>query len=243
MENCVYRFLDEYENVIYIGKAKNLKNRLNNHKHLPESCYLEQAYIDYACFDNEYEMDFAERYYIQKLTPKYNTKLSDKPISFTSTELDNINFNIYEINQIVVEKSKYQLEQLRLNESNEDDQIHINVDIDLFDFMALSQLFYSNSYRKFFKKSKDEDFSMKSIIKNYEKYKYLKDNVSERISAIRVGLQKKYPLLDISIQFPIISLVPERLIDLENNSFTLYLVVKEKYKTDDILYKMIFKCK
>lgn len=117
---------------------------------------------------------------------------------------------IYEINQIVVEKSKYQLEQLRLNESNEDDQIHINVDIDLFDFMALSQLFYSNSYRKFFKKSKDEDFSMKSIIKNYEKYKYLKDNVSERISSIRVGLQKKYPLLDISIQFPIISLVPER---------------------------------
>lgn len=95
MENCVYRFLDEYENVIYIGKAKNLKNRLNNHKHLPESCYLEQAYIDYACFDNEHEMDFAERYYIQKLTPKYNTKLSDKPISFTSTELDNINFNIY----------------------------------------------------------------------------------------------------------------------------------------------------
>lgn len=243
MENCVYRFLDEYENVIYIGKAKNLKNRLNNHKHLPESCYLEQAYIDYACFDNEYEMDFAERYYIQKLTPKYNTKLSDKPISFTSTELDNVKFDIYEINQIVVEKSKYQLEQLRLNELNEDEQIHIDVDIDLFDFMAISQLFYSDSFKKFNVKSKNKDFSMKSIIKNYEKYKYLKDNVFERISAIKAALQKKYPLLDISIQFPAISLVPERLIDLENNSFTLYLVIKEKYKTDFIDYKMIFKCK
>lgn len=243
MKNCVYRFLDEYENVIYIGKAKNLKTRMNNHKHLPESCYLEQAYIDYACFDNEYEMDFAERYYIQKLTPKYNTKLSDRPISFTSTELDSIKFDIYEINQIVVEKSKYQLEQLRLNELNEEEQIYMDVDIDLFDFMAISQLFYSDSFQKFNKKSKNEDFSMKSIIKNYEKYKYLKDNVFERISAIKSALQKKYPLLDISIQFPAISLVPKRLIDLENNSFTLYLVIKEKYKIDFIDYKMIFKCK
>lgn len=100
MENCVYRFLDKENNIIYIGKAKNLKNRLINHKHLSEECYKERTKIDYTCFENEYEMDFAERYYIQNLNPKYNKSLSDKPISFTSIELDNIKFKIYEIHKI-----------------------------------------------------------------------------------------------------------------------------------------------
>lgn len=244
MENCVYRFLDEDENIIYIGKAKNLKKRLDGHNHLPNECYSERAYIDYACFENEYEMDFAERYYIQKCNPKYNSKLADKPISFTSTELDNVKFEIYEINPIVVEKSKYQLEQLKINELSTDNKIYIDVNIDLFDFMALSQLIYSDSFQKIIDNNKNnKDFSIKNVIKNYDRYKYLKDNVYKVISSIKLELQKRYPILDISINYPKIKLVPKKLIDLENNSFTLYLTVKEKYKEEIIIYPIVFKCK
>ncbi|MCR1851092.1 GIY-YIG nuclease family protein [Paeniclostridium sordellii] len=244
MKNCIYRFLDEDENIIYIGKAKNLKKRLESHNHLSDECYSERAYIDYACFENEYEMDFAERYYIQKSNPKYNSKLADKPISFTSTELDNVKFEIYEINQIVVEKSKYQLEQFKLNELNMNNKIYRDVNIDLFDFMTLSQLLISESFEKICDdKKNNKKFSIKNVIKNYERYKYLKDNVFNTISAIRLEFQKKYKFLDISISFPKASLIPKELIDLESNSFQLYMGVKEKYKESESIYPIIFKCR
>lgn len=244
MKNCIYRFLDEDENIIYIGKSKNLKKRLEGHNHLSDECYSERAYIDYACFENEYEMDFAERYYIQKSNPKYNSKLVDKPISFTSTELDNMKFEIYEINQIVVEKSKYQLEQFKLNELNMNNKIYRDVNIDLFDFMTLAQLLISDSFEKLCDDKKDnKDFSIKNGIKNYERYKYLKDNVFNTISSIRLEFQRKYKLLDIRISFPKIELIPKKLIDLGNNSFQLYVVVKEKYKTTESIYPIIFKCR
>ena len=41
LKNCVYRFLDKNNNIIYVGKAKNLKSRLNSHNHLSEKCYDE----------------------------------------------------------------------------------------------------------------------------------------------------------------------------------------------------------
>ena len=30
MKNCVYRFVNENNEIIYIGKAKDLRNRINN---------------------------------------------------------------------------------------------------------------------------------------------------------------------------------------------------------------------
>lgn len=51
-------------------------------------------------------MEFAERYYIQKINPKYNTMLSDKPISFTLPELDNIKFKDHDINEFTAGKNK-----------------------------------------------------------------------------------------------------------------------------------------
>lgn len=39
MENCIYRFLDINKKLLYIGKAKNLEERLSNHNHLPIECY------------------------------------------------------------------------------------------------------------------------------------------------------------------------------------------------------------
>lgn len=76
--NCVYRFLNKYNEIIYVGKAKNLKNRLSNHNHLPKECYKERDRIEFICLNNEFDMDLAERYFITKINPKYNTVLNKK---------------------------------------------------------------------------------------------------------------------------------------------------------------------
>ena len=57
MNNCVYKFINKYSEIIYIGKSKRLKSRINNHKHLGINCYKELDCITYAAFDSEHEMD------------------------------------------------------------------------------------------------------------------------------------------------------------------------------------------
>ena len=88
MKNCVYRFLNKDNEIIYIGKAVNLKNRITNHSHLPKECYNERVKIEFVEFDTTDDMDFAERYYIMKFKPKDNTVLSDKNMNISSMELD-----------------------------------------------------------------------------------------------------------------------------------------------------------
>lgn len=95
MKNCVYQFLNKEEEIIYIGKAKDLDTRLRTHNHLPRECYEEIAYIKYCTFCSEYEMDLAERYYIPKIKPKYNMVLSDKYISMSIECFDSKEWRMY----------------------------------------------------------------------------------------------------------------------------------------------------
>lgn len=95
MRNCVYRFLNKDNEVTYIGRAKDLKQRLNNHNHLPKECYDERVKIEYIEFDTEDDMNFAERYYIMNFNPKYNTMLSDKDFNLKSIELDMKRWKVY----------------------------------------------------------------------------------------------------------------------------------------------------
>ena len=88
VKNCVYRFLNDKNEVIYIGKAKDLKKRLNGHNHLNEECYVETSKIEYISFKTEDDMNFAERYFIMKFNPKYNVVLSDKDFNLNSIDLD-----------------------------------------------------------------------------------------------------------------------------------------------------------
>lgn len=88
-KNCIYRFLNDNNEIIYIGKAKNLKQRLSSHTHLPEGCYDEVKEIEFIMFDTEDDMDFAERYYIPKYNPIYNTIWSERKITLSIPDLDN----------------------------------------------------------------------------------------------------------------------------------------------------------
>lgn len=90
MKNCIYRFLNKNNEIIYIGKAKDLKNRINNHNHLPKECYNERMKIEYVSFDTIDEADIAERYLISKTKPKYNTDFKSKDIAITINIFENL---------------------------------------------------------------------------------------------------------------------------------------------------------
>ena len=77
----VYIFKDENENILYIGKAKNLKKRVKQHFQKPETHFSNfVAYIrdiDYLQCKNEKEALLLEADLIKKYQPKYNVEWRD----------------------------------------------------------------------------------------------------------------------------------------------------------------------
>lgn len=110
LKNAIYRFVNKDGDIIYIGKAKRLRNRLNSHTHLPLECYEERERIEFCTFETEDEMDLAERYFIPKVKPKYNSIFSERTISFDIPTFDNVEWYIYgtkkEIETQIEEKAK-----------------------------------------------------------------------------------------------------------------------------------------
>lgn len=98
MKNCIYRLIGDNREIIYIGKAGNLKQRLSNHIHLPEGCYEKTKRIEYHSFLTKADMDFAEKYYISKYKPFYNDLLKED-ITIKVKELDNAEFILYDNNK------------------------------------------------------------------------------------------------------------------------------------------------
>ncbi|HGT1646688.1 TPA: GIY-YIG nuclease family protein [Clostridioides difficile] len=95
MENCVYMLVKDVTDVLYVGKAKNLKNRLYCHSHLPKICYEETEKVMYYSFNTEGDMELAERYFISKYKPVYNDRLLKKDISIEIENLDKLKFKEY----------------------------------------------------------------------------------------------------------------------------------------------------
>lgn len=94
-KNCIYRFLNENSEIIYVGKATDLKKRMKNHKHLPKECYEETSRIEFTNFKTKSDLDLAERYFISKFKPKYNTLLKDKELTMSIKEFDFAEFIMY----------------------------------------------------------------------------------------------------------------------------------------------------
>lgn len=89
----VYRFLDVYGKVIYVGRTNNVVRRIRNEHftsrgHLPEECYRESVQVEYAEVKSESESKFYELYYMEKYQPKYNKRdLGGGRITFPVPEL------------------------------------------------------------------------------------------------------------------------------------------------------------
>lgn len=80
----VYRFYDKFSNPLYIGKAKDLKNRISSYfqegrpKNQRLTLMISQIdKIEYTVVENEKESIILEANLIHKLQPKYNILLKD----------------------------------------------------------------------------------------------------------------------------------------------------------------------
>lgn len=81
MKNCVYKFINADEEIIYIGKAKSLESRLNSHRnnpHLDENVYKEVKRIEYITYPTYMDAGIMERVFISYYQPKYNTEFTQE---------------------------------------------------------------------------------------------------------------------------------------------------------------------
>jgi excinuclease ABC subunit C len=82
-EPGVYLFKDEREDIIYVGKAKDLKKRVSSYfkgkNHSIKTQFLVKNIkdVDYIVVDNEIEAFLLENKLIKKHKPKYNIQLKD----------------------------------------------------------------------------------------------------------------------------------------------------------------------
>lgn len=88
LDFCCYRFINRMGEIIYVGRAKNLITRLDNHDHLPQECYKQVERIEYCKFDSNDDLDLAEPYFIAKWKPKFNQDFVNKKYSFTLKEFE-----------------------------------------------------------------------------------------------------------------------------------------------------------
>ncbi len=83
-EPGVYRFLDEEGTILYVGKAKSLKSRLNSYfgdkKHLQYKTVLltrNASKIEFTVVETEHDALLLENSLIKKFQPRYNVMLKD----------------------------------------------------------------------------------------------------------------------------------------------------------------------
>lgn len=83
-EPGVYRFYDKLGTIIYIGKAKNLKNRVSQYFQSPDSLttktrvmVLKIERMDHTVVSTEEEALLLENNLIKQYRPKYNIMLKD----------------------------------------------------------------------------------------------------------------------------------------------------------------------
>jgi hypothetical protein len=105
----VYKFLNEQEEIIYIGRTKNLKKRIETHNHLPSECYDEADKIEYIKLDSTDEGIIYEMYLINKISPKYNTEFNKSPMF--EFELPEKEWKVYEDkDEVSIKKTKPNLD-------------------------------------------------------------------------------------------------------------------------------------
>ncbi len=108
----VYLWKDEQGTVIYVGKAKNLKNRLTSYfsgrKDVKTRILVSKAAsIEYITTDNEYEALLLENTLIKQHSPRYNINLKDDK-SYPVIRITNEPFpRLFKTRRIVQDGSRY----------------------------------------------------------------------------------------------------------------------------------------
>ena len=109
----IYQYFDKNGNVIYVGKAKNLKNRVRSYFHSsvdnPKTLIMIKKVVDLQLIitDSEVEALVLENNLIKELKPRYNILLKDDK-SFPYIRITNEPFpRIFTTRQLIKDGSKY----------------------------------------------------------------------------------------------------------------------------------------
>ncbi|MFW6009402.1 MAG: GIY-YIG nuclease family protein [archaeon] len=106
LKNCIYKFLNKRNEIIYIGMAADLHKRISMHystsSHLEQECYDETTKILYCSLGNIHrkELELIEIRLINKFKPKYNSyKTKNKEYNFIH-EMPTLTFEILETSKV-----------------------------------------------------------------------------------------------------------------------------------------------
>lgn len=113
-EPGVYRFLDHDGTILYVGKAKSLKNRLNSYfgdkKHMQFKTVLltrNAARIEFTVVETEHDALLLENSLIKKFQPRYNVSLKDGK-SYTYICIKNERFpRVFFTRRVIRDGSQY----------------------------------------------------------------------------------------------------------------------------------------
>lgn len=109
----VYRFLDERNRVLYVGKTTNMKIRMNDHFHNKnnhlrkmgkDDLYDKVCKIEYITCKDEFTALQKELYYINLYKPKYNTASKIKQIIDPSEANDK--WKLYKVIRTISKKQE-----------------------------------------------------------------------------------------------------------------------------------------
>jgi excinuclease ABC subunit C len=110
----VYQMKNAFGEIIYVGKAKNLKKRVRQYFHSKAHIPKIQAMIkniyefEYIITDNEVEALILEANYIKKYRPKYNTLLrDDKQYPYIKISVQEKYPRIYKVREVKKDGAKY----------------------------------------------------------------------------------------------------------------------------------------
>jgi len=110
----VYQMKNEFGEIIYVGKAKNLKKRVRqyfqskNHAPKIEAMIRNIAEFEYIIVDNEVEALILEANLIKKYRPKYNTVLrDDKQYPYIRITVQEKYPRIYKVREVKRDGAKY----------------------------------------------------------------------------------------------------------------------------------------
>lgn len=110
----VYRFMDEQNEILYIGKAKNLRKRLDSYfsqrkdfRRKTKIMVKNATHIDYTLVDTEQDALLLEATLIQKYQPRYNVMLkSGKPYPYICIKKERFP-RVFITRNVIKDGSKY----------------------------------------------------------------------------------------------------------------------------------------
>jgi len=109
----IYFFKDKNQNVIYIGKARSLQNRIKSYfAHTSDTKVMnilnETRDMEYILTGSEKEAGFLENNFIQQYQPKFNLRLKDdKSFPYLKLSLQDLYPGLYLTRRVEADGSKY----------------------------------------------------------------------------------------------------------------------------------------